>query len=124
MLLSNEYSFFIFNMTNQITFEDWKKLELKIGEIKSAERVPNSDKLYKLEVDIGDKVIQVVSGIVPYYSEDELVGTKIVVLTNLKPTKFKGVESNGMLLAAGSKEDDTCVLLTPLSDIDVGTTIN
>ena len=84
-------------------------------------KVENADKLYKLQVDIGEKVIQIVSAIVPFYKEDELLGKKIVVIVNLEPTKFRGELSEGMLLAAGEKTE--CVLLTTLSDVKAGTKV-
>ncbi len=85
-----------------ITIDDLDKVELKVGQIKSVERVPKSKKLYKLSVDVGEKENRtIVSGIVPYYTEEELLGKQIVVVTNLQPAKLCGIESQGMLLAAG-----------------------
>lgn len=107
-----------------ISFDDWKKLEIKVGEIISAEKVAGADKLYKLQVDIGeDDPRQIVSGLVDFYTEDELKGKKIVVLANLQPAKFRGVESNGMLLAAGSDDETKVVLITPEEDIEKGSVI-
>lgn len=109
---------------DKIIFADWKKIEMKVGQIVEVERVENADKLYKLQVDIGEeKPRQVVTGLVPYYSEDELKGKKIVVVTNLEPAKFKGELSEAMLLAATNKEQGKIVFLTVEKDIEVGTTI-
>ena len=93
-----------------ITIDELDKVELKVGQIKEVEKVAKSKKLYKLQVDVGEKELRtIVSGIVPYYKEEELLNKQIVVVTNLKPAKLCGIESNGMLLAAG--DDDVVKLL-------------
>lgn len=85
-----------------ITIDELDKVELKVGQIKEVEKVAKAKKLYKLQVDVGEKELRtIVSGLVPYYTEEELVGKQVVVVTNLKPAKLCGIESNGMLLAAG-----------------------
>ncbi len=84
-------------------------LDLKIGLIKAVKDHPNADKLYILLVDLGDNELQIVSGLKDYYEKEELMNKKIVILRNLKPAVFRGVESNGMLLAALS--GDTLALL-------------
>ena len=95
---------------NIITIDELDKVELKVGQIKEVERVAKSKKLYKLQIDVGEKTPRtIVSGIVPYYTEEELLGKQVVVVTNLKPAKLCGIESNGMLLAAG--EEDVVKLL-------------
>ncbi len=104
----------------QINFDDWKKLEIKVGKIIGVERVPKTEKLYKLKVDIGEKTIQIVTSLVPYYSEDELKDKKIIVLINLKPAKFGGEISEGMLLCAEKEDESECVLLTPDKEIEQG----
>ena len=86
-----------------ITIEDFKKVELKVGVIKAAEPVPESDKLLKLTVDIGEERI-LVGGIKEDYSPDELVGKRVVVVSNLKPARIKGIQSQGMLLAVEDKK--------------------
>ena len=94
-----------------ITIDELDKVELKVGQIKEVGRVEKSDKLYKLSVDVGEENLRtIVSGLVPYYEEDELLNKQVVVVTNLKPAKLRGVESNGMLLAAG--DYDVVKLLT------------
>lgn len=94
-----------------ITIDELDKVELKVGQIKEVSRIEKSDKLYKLAVDVGETSLRtIVSGLVPYYTEDELLNKQVVVVTNLKPAKLRGVESNGMLLAAG--DNDIVKLLT------------
>ncbi|MCD6539648.1 MAG: hypothetical protein J7K37_02970 [Candidatus Omnitrophica bacterium] len=82
-----------------ISFEDFSKLSLKVGEIKEITPHPNADKLYVLRVSLGDKEIQLVAGIRKSYSSEELLGKQIVVLENLEPKVIRGVKSEGMLLA-------------------------
>jgi len=87
----------------EIKIEDFAKVEMRVGKIVSAERVPKSDKLLKVQVDIGSEVRQVVAGIGQEYSPEELPGRLVAVVTNLKSAKLMGVESNGMLVAAANK---------------------
>lgn len=89
---------------NYITIDELSKVELKVGQILDVSRVEKSDKLYKLTVDIGNEKRTIVSGLVNYYKEDELLNKQVVVVTNLKPAKLRGVESQGMLLAAGDND--------------------
>jgi methionyl-tRNA synthetase len=103
----------------RIGIEDFAKVEMRVGLVKSAERVAGADKLLKLMVDIGDEVRQVVAGIATVYEADKLVGRKVVVVTNLQPRKLRGVESNGMILAA-SAPDGSPVLAAFLEDVPVG----
>lgn len=85
----------------EIDYNDFLKLNIRVGLVKSCEAIPKSRNLYKMMVDCGEAGIrQIVSGISQYYSPDELIDHKIVVLTNLKPRKMMGIESQGMLLAA------------------------
>ena len=100
------------------TIDDWKKLDIRIAEILSAERIPKTNKLYKLQIDLGTEKRQIVSGIVPYYSADELVGKKIAVITNLKPAKLGGELSQGMLLAAVGEK--SVVILMPEKNTENG----
>ena len=97
------------NMSDLISIDDFGKVEIKIGQIKQAEKIEKSDKLLKLQVDIGDKVIQVVAGIAEKYTTDDLLDKKVAVVTNLEPAKLFGTKSEGMLLAT----DDSVSLLTP-----------
>jgi methionyl-tRNA synthetase len=103
----------------KIGIEDFAKVELRVGVVKSAEKITGADKLLKVMVDIGDEVRQVLAGIAPAYAPEELVGRKVVVVTNLAPRKMRGEESNGMLLAA-SAADGKPVLCTFAEDIPAG----
>lgn len=108
----------------QISFNEWKRLKVKVGKVLKVEKIPNRDKLYKLQVDVGEeKPQQIITGLVPYYKEEELLGKLIIVLTNLKPAKFAGEISEGMLLAAEKDDGSQCVLLTVDKEIEPGTLI-
>jgi methionyl-tRNA synthetase len=103
-----------------ITIDDVAKLDLRVGRVVKAERVPKTTKLLRLQVDIGTEVRQIVSGIADVYTPEEMVDKKIIVVVNLKPAKFRGEESNGMLFAAG----DEASLLIPLKDVPEGTKVH
>jgi methionyl-tRNA synthetase len=105
----------------QITLEDFQKIQLRVAKVLSAERVPKSEKLIKLQVDLGTEQRQVVAGIGKKYTPEELVGRRIVIVANLKPAKLMGVESQGMVLAAGDAEVKELVCL--MSDVDPGTKV-
>jgi methionyl-tRNA synthetase len=100
---------------------DFQKLEIRIGSVKSVEDVEGADKLYALKVDIGGETRQLVAGLKGTYSKEDISGKKIAVLTNLDPANIRGVESQGMLLAA--QEGDKVVLLTVDRDIPDGARI-
>jgi len=102
-----------------ITIDDFAKIDIRTGKVLTAEAVPKSAKLLKLSVDLGGEVRQIVSGIAQFYQPEDLVGKEVVVLANLKPAKIFGIESNGMILAAG----DNASLLTPLKTVEPGTKI-
>jgi methionyl-tRNA synthetase len=104
----------------KIGIEDFAKVELRVGIVKSAERIPGADKLLKLLVDIGDEVRQVLAGIAWGYTPEELVGRKVVIVANLTPRKMRGLESNGMLLAASVGPDGKPVLCTFAEDVPAG----
>lgn len=106
---------------DMITFDDFKKLEIRIGKIISAEKVEGADKLLKLEVDIGETKRQIVAGIAGYYNPEELIEREIPVLVNLEPRKIRGIESQGMLLAA--VEGRRPVLLSPDRKVSPGSMI-
>jgi methionyl-tRNA synthetase len=105
----------------QITIEDFQKIQLKVAKVLSAERVPKSEKLIKLQVDLGSEQLQIVAGIGKKYAPEELLGRRIVIVANLKPATLMGVESQGMVLAAGDAEVKELVCL--LSDVDPGTKV-
>jgi len=103
----------------KIGIEDFAKVEMRVGQVKSAERVAGADRLLQLQVDIGDEVRQIVAGLALAYKAEDLVGRKVVVVTNLAPRKLRGVESNGMIVAA-STPDGAPVLAGFLEDVPVG----
>jgi methionyl-tRNA synthetase len=104
-----------------LSFEDFKKVELRIGKILTAERVPGATKLLQLTVDLGAEVRPVVAGIAQWYAPEDLVGKQVVVVANLAPAKIRGVESRGMLLAADL--DGAAVLLNPDKEVPEGSTV-
>ena len=104
-----------------ISIDDFKRLDIRVGEILSATRVPGTDKLIELEVDIGSEVRHLITGIYPLYRPVDLVGRRIIVLANLQPRRVKGVESQGMLLAA--EWDGEIGLLTVDKDTPSGARI-
>ena len=104
----------------RIGIEDFTKVEMRVGEIKSAERVAGADKLLKVMVDIGEEVRQVVAGIATVYKPEDLVGRKVIVVVNLQPRKLRGVESNGMIVAASVGPEGTPVLAGFLEAVPVG----
>jgi len=101
-----------------ITFDDFKKLDLRVAKILSAEKVEGSDKLLKLEIDLGNEIRQIVAGIGKNYSPEKLVGREIIVVANLEPRKLMGFESQGMLLAANDESGP--VLLEPDKEVSPG----
>ena len=108
-----------------IEFGDFAKIDLRVAQIKQVEEIEGADKLYKLSLDVGELGERTIcAGIKPYYSIDELNGLKIIIVANLAPRKLRGIESQGMLLAAGSAEKYKCVLLTIEKDIESGTKIS
>ena len=104
----------------KITIEDFAKVELRVGQVKAAEKVKGADKLLRLEVDLGTEVRQVVAGIAESYAPELLIGRKVVIVANLAPRKLRGLESNGMIVAA-SPEGGKAVLASFLEDVPVGT---
>lgn len=104
----------------EISFEDFQKIEMRVGTIVKVERIPKSDKLYKIQLDLGDRTIQTVGGLVQYYTEEELQDKKVIVVTNLAPVKLKGEASNGMILCAENADESKVVVLTPEKDIENG----
>ncbi len=104
-----------------ITFEDFAKLEIRVGKILSAERIEGTDKLLKLEVDFSDFRRQIVSGIAQFYKPEQLVGKQFPFVINLEPRVIRGVESQGMILAISAGEK--IVLLKPQKKVPVGSSI-
>jgi len=104
-----------------VSYEDFKKLDIRIALIENVEKVPKADKLYKLAIDLGSEKRTLVAGLAEHYKIDDLKGKKIVILANLEPRKLKGITSQGMLLAA--VEGDKVSILSPDKDIPLGAKI-
>jgi methionyl-tRNA synthetase len=104
---------------DKITIDDFAKIELRVAQIKVAERVPKADKLLRLEVDLGYETRQILAGIAESYAPESLIGRKVVIVANLAPRKLRGYESNGMIVAA-SVEGGKAVLAGFLEDIEIG----
>ncbi|MGI9036209.1 MAG: methionine--tRNA ligase [Pyrinomonadaceae bacterium] len=105
-----------------ITIDDFLKVELRVGEIKVAERIPKADKLLRFEIDLGEeKPRQILAGLAEYYEPETLIGRKVVVVANLKPRKMRGLESNGMICAASLETgDDKPAIATFLENVEIG----
>ena len=120
---------------SQVNFEDWAKLDLRIAEIKKVEDIGGADKLYKIELNVGKKIGKriICAGIKEYYSKEELKGKRIIYFSNLKSRKMRGIESQGMLLAASTalksvpsekgKDHGKVILITPEKDIELGSRV-
>jgi methionyl-tRNA synthetase len=106
--------------TPQIAIDDFVKVDLRVAQVVVAERIPKADKLLRLEVDLGYERRQILSGIAEWYTPEELIGKRIVVIANLAPRKMRGLESHGMLLAASNGEDGKPILATFAEDIALG----
>ncbi|OQQ08966.1 tRNA-binding protein [Vibrio splendidus] len=96
-----------------VSYGDFAKLEMRVGKIIEVVRHENADKLYIVQVDVGDKTLQTVTSLVPYYTEEELMGKQVVVLCNLAKAKMRGHTSECMLLCAETEDESESVLLTP-----------
>ena len=104
-----------------ISFADFEKLDLRVGQIESAEPVLGASKLFKLSINLGAEKRQTVAGLAEYYTAEELVGKKVIVLTNLEPRIIRGLESQAMLLAAEGEGKVTLLALD--RDVPVGSKI-
>ena len=104
-----------------IEIGDFAKVDMRVGEILTAERVPKSDKLLRFTVDLGeDAPRQILAGIAEYYEPEKMIGRKVVVVANLKPRKLRGFESQGMILAASVGEEGKPVVATFTEDVPNG----
>jgi methionyl-tRNA synthetase len=117
--VSTATSLAVASTSAKISIDDFAKIELRVGLVKVAERVPKADKLLRLEIDIGTEVRQVLAGIAEAYAPENLIGRKVVIVANLAPRKLRGMESNGMIVAA-SVDDGKPVLAGFLEDVPVG----
>lgn len=111
-------------MEGIIKFDDFAKLELRVGTIKKVEDIDGADKLYKLTVEVGKDKRTICAGIKEHYSKEDLKGKQIVVIVNLEPRKMRGVESQGMLLAAVSEDHKTVALISPEKKVDSGSKVS
>jgi methionyl-tRNA synthetase len=106
--------------SNTITIDDFAKVELRVGQVKVAEKVKGADKLLRLEVDLGTEVRQIVAGIAKAYDPEKLIGRKVVIVANLAPRKLRGLESQGMIVAASLGDEGLPVLAGFLEDVPNG----
>jgi len=109
------------NQANEISIEDFSKVDLKVAKVVEAEKVEGSDKLLKLKLEVGNEFRQVVSGISKFYNPDNIIGKYVILVANLKPVKIRGIESQGMILAASDEKDLS--LITVDRDINTGTKV-
>lgn len=106
-----------------IKFSEWQKLNLVVGKILEVEDIEGADKLYKLEIDLGKEKRTLVAGLKPHYKKEELMGKTCIVFTNLEPKTLRGIESQGMILAAVSEDESKVRLLQPDKDIELGSKV-
>jgi len=109
---------------DRIAFDDFAKVQMRVGKVVEATNHPNADKLIILKVDLGTEQRQLCAGLRGYYEAEDLVGRLIVVVMNLAPRKMRGVESDGMLLAASSPDHSRVILLTPEAALEPGAVVS
>ena len=109
-----------------VEFGDWEKLDLRVGKIVEVEDIEGADKLYKLSIDVSEEIGKrtVCAGLKEYYSKEDLKDKKIILFVNLAPRKLRGIESQGMILAASDKEDKKVRMLEPDGEIEVGAKVS
>lgn len=111
-------------MDTKINFEKFEQVDLQVGEITEASRIEKSNKLIKLQVDLGEQSPrQIVAGIAPFYAEEGLEGKQVVVVANLEPAELMGERSNGMVLCAHNEENEKCSIVTPEEEMELGTKV-
>ena len=108
---------------SNIDYKDWEKIELRVAKIEKAEDIEGADKLYKLTVNLGSEKRTILAGLKKHYKKTELEGKKVIVFTNLAPRVMKGIESQGMLLAAVSEDESQVILISPEKEIKEGSKI-
>lgn len=104
-----------------VTFDQFRNMDFRVGEVESAEKVPNTDRLVKMIINIGEEKRQVIAGIGDSYTPEQLIGRKLVILANLEHKKFKGLESEAMILAADWEEGTVVIFVS--DDVPVGTRV-
>ena len=111
-------------MTTKIPFSDWEKVDLRVGTILEVEDHPKADKLYVLKVDLGEeKPRTIVAGLKKVYTKEHLKGKQGIFIANLEPVTLRGIESNGMTLAAANQDDSIITLLKPSEKIEPGSKV-
>ncbi|MEM4181632.1 MAG: hypothetical protein QXX68_00560 [Candidatus Pacearchaeota archaeon] len=106
---------------DKVDFSSWEKINLVVAEIKKVEDIPGADKLYKLTLDVGNYGERIIcAGIKHHYSKEELINKKIIYFENLMPRKLKGIESQGMLLAATNEDHSKVILIVPDKNAENG----
>ena len=110
--------------TDTIKFADFAKIHLRVGRVIEASDHPNADKLLVLKVDLGDEQRQVCAGLKGHYTPEQLLGRNLIIVTNLAPRTIRGLESQGMLLAAVSQDESRVVVLSPDGDIEPGSVVS
>ena len=106
-----------------IQFDDFAKLDLRVATIRAAEPHPNADRLIVLQLDLGDSQRQIIAGIRGHYEPDQLIGRQIVIVANLAPRTMRGLESQGMLLAASNADHTQVILVSPEREIAPGSSV-
>ncbi len=109
---------------DNVQFDEWNKLDLRIGEITEVEDIEGADKLYKIRVDLGTETRTLVAGMKPYYTKNELEGKRCIVFMNLEPKTIMGIESHGMILAASNGDKSEVKLLQAEGALDLGSKIS
>ena len=107
-----------------VTFKEWQKLDLRVAEILEVEEVPGADKLYKLKIDLGTETRVLVAGLKRYYTKQELEGKRCIVFLNLEPRTIRGIESQGMVLAAVNGDQSEVKLLQPDGVVELGSKVS
>ena len=120
---SNQQPHEINHVKPEIVYDDFAKLDLRVGKIVSAEKVQKADKLLKLEIDLGFETRTIVSGIALHFKAEDIVGKQVVVVANLAPRKMRGIESNGMILMAEDK-NGKLIFVNPDEDTDAGSVVS
>ena len=108
----------------EVEFKEWEKMDLRVAQIKKVEDIPGADKLYKLSIDVGELGVRIIcAGLKEFYTKDRLKSKKIIYFANLKPRMMKGIESQGMLLAASTEDHKKVSLILPDSEVENGSRI-
>ena len=112
------------SVSDTITFDDFTKIKLRVGRVLEASVHPNADKLLVLKVDLGDEQRQIVAGLKAFYDPESLVGKNLIIVANLAPRKMRGLESQGMLLAASTDDHSQVIIATTDADIAPGSAVS